>query len=351
MEIAKQALWNYLPFSQMQCLHTITKFESSSFNLENYYRSYLAIANHNNILVYYWNDGYKTSTVCIWDLKTGRRITSYIWTKSEFRLGKKGKVFVEGYRSLLFVFELETQKQIDNYPDNTMKGCEVFGGQFAVCETDKPLVAKAECDWMRGKIEIWNYDTYSRLFHYEFENLTLSGCEFQLSIPNCNASKKYVFVSPLIFTSDGDYLVARFVDLQLNYSLQIWDTQTTELVQTIEDLPKLIITSVGVRLDETIIACGIGEDKVCVWELQSDKIIYTASEMSPCILSTDGRVLIYATASYEIVIRDLVADKELCRLQGHDAPVAYLALSEDRQFLASYSTDRQIKIWGIPNHS
>ena len=73
--------------------------------------------------------------------------------------------------------------------------------------------------------------------------------------------------------------------------------------------------------------------------------------MSPCILSTDGRILIYATASYEIVIRDLVAEKDLCKLQGHKAPVAYLALSEDRQFLASYSTDRKIKIWGIPDYS
>ena len=93
------------------------------------------------------------------------------------------------------------------------------------------------------------------------------------------------------------------------------------------------------------------EDKLCVWELQSDRIIYSVNEVSPCILSTDGRVLIYATANHEIVMRDLVGDRDLCRLQGHDAPIAYLALSEDRQFLASYSTDRQIKIWGIPNLS
>ena len=86
------------------------------------------------------------------------------------------------------------------------------------------------------------------------------------------------------------------------------------------------------------------------WELQSDRIIYTVAEVSPCILSTDGRVLIYATANHKIVMRDLVADRDLCRLQGHNAPIAFLALSEDR-FLASYSIDRQIKIWGIPNPS
>lgn len=61
--------------------------------------------------------------------------------------------------------------------------------------------------------------------------------------------------------------------------------------------------------------------------------------------------MIYATVKREIVVRDLVADRELVTLQGHDAPIAYLALSEDRQFLASYSIDRQIKIWAIPDYS
>ena len=73
--------------------------------------------------------------------------------------------------------------------------------------------------------------------------------------------------------------------------------------------------------------------------------------MSPCIFSTDGRVLIHATAKHEIVVRDLDAERKLVTLQGHEAAIAYLALSEDRQFLASYSTDRQIKIWELPECS
>jgi WD40 repeat protein len=85
--------------------------------------------------------------------------------------------------------------------------------------------------------------------------------------------------------------------------------------------------------------------------LQTDKIIFTTDEICPCILSNNGRVLIYATANYEIVVRDLVKEQELCKLTGHKAPIAYLTLSEDYEFIASYSTDRQIKIWGIPDYS
>lgn len=85
--------------------------------------------------------------------------------------------------------------------------------------------------------------------------------------------------------------------------------------------------------------------------MQTDTIIFTVDEMCPCILSDNGRVLIYATASYEIVVRDLVEKKELSKLTGHNAPIVYLTLSEDYEFIASYSVDRQIKIWGMPNHS
>ena len=68
-------------------------------------------------------------------------------------------------------------------------------------------------------------------------------------------------------------------------------------------------------------------------------------------MGKNGRVLIYATANYEIVVRDLVEEQELCRLTGHNAPIAYLSLSKNYEFIASYSTDRQINIWGMANSS
>lgn len=34
-------------------------------------------------------------------------------------------------------------------------------------------------------------------------------------------------------------------------------------------------------------------------------------------------------------------------LQGHTAPIMYLVMSSDREFIASYSVDKQIRIWGV----
>ncbi|WP_206758419.1 hypothetical protein [Nostoc sp. FACHB-133] len=42
-------------------------------------------------------------------------------------------------------------------------------------------------------------------------------------------------------------------------------------------------------------------------------------------------------------------NRKLCTLQGHISPIAYVAMSSDRNFIASYSIDRTIKIWGVPD--
>ena len=347
-EIAQQALWNYLPFAQMQCLHTITEFKFDSFNTK-YHPDYFAIANYNNSLVCYRDVEYKRSGIAIWDLATSNAKINNHLMAHEFGLGKDGKVFVTSYQDLNFVFELETQAQIDDYPNKFICGVNAANKKFAVCRTDKPLIAKSQCTGGRGELEIWNYNTSSCLLHYKFDNLFL--CANHIFLTDSKIEKESIYTAPYTFTSDGKFLIVQFTNRQQQCLIQIWDTEAAEIVQSLDSLPKLIITSVGVRPDKTIIVCGIREEKVCAWELQSDKIIHSVEEVSPCLLSTDGRVLIYATANHEIVVRDLVDERNLCKLQGHDAPIAFLALSEDRQFLASYSIDRQIKIWGIPNLS
>lgn len=342
-EIARQALWNYLPFSKMQCLYTIDQFKFDSFNTEQFHPDYFAIANYNNTLVSYWDTAYKASGVAVWDLKTGNLQKNCYLMAHEFGLGQNGKVFITSFQDLLYVFESKTLEQINNDRYQFMcDGCQPEVGAFAVCATKKPLIAKGDHMGGRGNLEIWNYQTFSLSLNYEFEHL--------LFFPfNSDLYHEDTRKSSLFFTPDGDFLIASFLAQEQRSLIKIWDTETTELVQTVESLSKLTITSVGMHPDGTIIACGIREGKVCAWELQTDKIIYSNEEMSPCILSDDGRVLIYATDKHEIVVRDLVSEQELCRLTGHNAPIAYITLSTDYEFIASYSTDKQIKIWGMAN--
>lgn len=184
-EIAKQALWNYLPFRQMQCLHTITEFKFDSFNTE-YHPDYFAIADYNNTLVCYWDINYKISGVAIWNFETGNRKIDFSLTAHEFELGKHGKVFINSFQDvILSARDIETQKIIDKCSIHPfMRGTETSQA-FSVCTTDLPLVAAGECRQTTnlesgqsiratiGHFKIWNYETYSCLLHSEFENLIL----------------------------------------------------------------------------------------------------------------------------------------------------------------------------------
>ncbi|MEH1895272.1 MAG: hypothetical protein V7K94_08210 [Nostoc sp.] len=70
-DLARQAIWNYLPFKKMQCLHTLTNFNFNDYNLEQHHPYYFAIANYNNTLICYWDLNYKSSVINVWDLETG----------------------------------------------------------------------------------------------------------------------------------------------------------------------------------------------------------------------------------------------------------------------------------------
>lgn len=349
-EIAKQALWNYLPFAQMKCLHTISKFEIDWYESPKFDWLYgFAISNFTNTLVICWDLGNATHVHTL-NLATGQIIKSCRQREqNKFGLGNRGKDIVFSFEDWIYS---ATLNDLEDYYLGFSIGIFQAGNAFAVT-SEQTLIAVSQSNYRTGELVIRDYKTNHSYLNYVFEGLLLS-------THHINAVDLWqIHTPPLFFTPDDKILVAHFRPNRLYSEIKLWNVQTGALIKTLNDLPRLTITSVGVRPNKTIIACGMRrkvarwkeEDKLCVWELRNDKIIYTASEVSPSILSTDGRVLIYATASHEIVIRDLVTEKDLCRLRGHEASVVYLALSEDRQFLASYSIDRQIKIWAIPNHS
>ena len=343
-ETAKQALWNYLPFSKMQCLHTISEFDLDCYEPEKRHPSYLAISNYTNTLISHGDLGHYT---CIhtWDLAIGNFKKSCRLQYAHLcRLGNNGKDIIFTYDDFITRISCEKLKDFGN-KDITNIMNEGFNA-YAVASRS-PLISVG-CTYGRfniGELKIWSYINNNCYLNYSLSGMRLSTHH----INTIHLWQRYI--PPLFFTPDDKILIAHFVPNRLYSNIKLWNVQSGELIQTIENLPKLTITSVGVSLNGTIIACGIRENKISAWELQTDKIIFTTDEMCPCILSDNGRVLIYATASYEIVVRDLVKEQELCRLTGHNAPIAYLTLSEDYEFIASYSTDRQIKIWGIPDLS
>lgn len=331
-----------LSISKLQCLHIIVKFDLDCYEPERHHPSYLAISNYINTLIFHWDLGYYT---CIhtWDLTTGNFNKSCRLQYTHLcRLGNNGKDIIFTYDDFITKISI---KKLEDFGNEHIKNFMYEGFNAYAVASKSPLISVG-CTYGRfktGELKVWNYTNNQCYLNYSISDVRLSTHH----INTIHLWQKRI--PPLFFTPDDKYLIAHFVPNRLYSNIKLWNIDSGELIQTIENIPKLTITSVGLNSDGTIIACGIRENKVCAWELQTDKTIFTTDEMCPCILSDNGRVLIYATANYEIVVRDLVKKQELCRLRGHNAPIAYLTLSEDYEFIASYSTDRQIKIWGIPD--
>lgn len=105
-EIAKQALWNYLPFPQMQCLHTITDFKCNYFD-EQYHPYYFAIADYNNSLIISYDEIYERIGFAIFNLETGINVKNDYVQAYGFKLGKRGKVYVDYVQHIINVYSLE----------------------------------------------------------------------------------------------------------------------------------------------------------------------------------------------------------------------------------------------------
>ncbi|WP_413174823.1 WD40 repeat domain-containing protein [Anabaena azotica] len=328
----------------VNCLYTIKEFKLNCSDTQVHHPYYFAIADYNNTLVCYWDLSYKASQLSIWDLETGEHKRDFELAQAhEFGLGKNGKVCVVNFQDFVWKLDIETQELIGNHANNIMSISMSNPRCFAICST-QTLFVVGNSVGNRGEFEVWNYETYSRHLHHQFEGvgLTAQGTSFSSSKPEALIDQ----LTPFLFTPDGKILVVTFKKPNKR-KLQIWDLETGELLQTLDDLPISIMNALAISADGNIFACGTRESQVCVWELISDKILYQSTEVSPCLMSADGRILIHCTKEFEIVVWDLVENQERCKLSGHTAPIVYITMSSDRQFIASYSLDRSIKIWGL----
>ena len=343
----KQALWNYHPYDRMQCLHTLIDFYSTiSSHLCSHETlelpQYFGIADYPNKLVCYWSLTYKRAHLCHWNLATGKLQESYERSTHEFGLGQRGKITIDTYQD---GFSIRNTEDMTYYEKSCIS--DVLSPNylaFDVCYTNHPLLAIGGCDSRGGEFKVINYENNTRDLHYEFKNCSLM-YHHSYSRPVID---RVVAVRPLVFTPDGKILFAHFWTNKRLSTLQVWDVETGNIIKTLEGISSILVTKLAVRPDGKILACGMRDEKVCVWELLTDRILHTTDEIYASTLSPDGRIFAYGTSSCDLVLWDLMNDRELGRLVGHTAPIGGITISLDREFIATYSTDHSIKIWGIP---
>jgi WD40 repeat protein len=70
-----------------------------------------------------------------------------------------------------------------------------------------------------------------------------------------------------------------------------------------------------------------------------------------CTFSPDSRVLASGNRDGTVYVWDVVAGKEVAKLQAHAASVQAIAFSSDITFLATGSLDGSLRVWQLPAHT
>lgn len=346
-DTAKQALWHYHPYDRMQCLRTLIDFNSTITACGSKRKlidlpQYFGIANYSNKLVCYWSIDYKYAYLYHWNLVTGEVQKSCERRTHEFGLGQKGKITIDTYQDAFGI--ANTEDMMYSRKEGLSDIFSPTNLAFDVCPTDRPLLAIGHTTAGKGECKIIDYEKNSCLVHHEFEKCSL----FYHPHLSGHITDRFCDISPILFTPNGKILFTHFCIARSLGMLQIWDIETGDLIKTLEGMRSVFVTKLAVRPDGTIIACGIRDEKVCAWELLTDRMLHTTIEIDASTLSPDGRIFAYGTSNCDLVLWDLMNDRELCRLVGHTASIGGIAISLDREFIATYSTEHSIKIWGIP---
>lgn len=327
-ETAKQALRNYLPYAQMQCLHTITGRSEREPN-------YFVISTDSKVLLSNCHSketkGYAYATIKIWDLQTGELIHTLPFQHEHMGTGQNGKTIVGHFQHIISVlknWEIKHPVQLGGLVEKSRKTNSDIGS-LAVSQ-DGSIVACGELGATSlGLITVWDLQA-EKLLH---------SVQWQSTKRSSNIST--VMISPdafLLLSQDKQ----RYGD-----SHRLWNLQTGELIRVFETYPYWFADAIANTPDGGCIVSGIREKSVKVWDINTDQIIYSFSGHAPTAMTPDAKVLAYCNDANEIVLWNLEVNQEICTLPESTSPIQAICLSSDREWVVSYDTDQTIKIYGL----
>lgn len=385
--IFRRTLWHYLPFQDLHCLHTLTDRSLSEIKQARYtYLIGFEIADFNDRLVCYRDLDNDQAFIQTWDLHTGEWVASTLMFSHEFGLGRRGKEIAISFQGEFGLLDRDVLRYLDRSQQMVKDSTIPSPFMFSLCPTDHPLFAVGQSGG-EEVIEIRNYLTneislWANLRGLKLRSEHLRRLELDYQSASLRQSKRPEWSwiwsrPPLLFTPDGESLVVHCIQ-RVNAShqslIKIFHIDSGEILHTTDTFPpiniprldptghsnhqilnhntftSLTLTGVAIRPTGELVICGIRAGQSMVWELISDRILFSSPELTPCMISSDARVLLYATVDHQIVIWDLAEGRALSTLSGHSAPIDAITMSFDREFIASHSIDGTIKIWGIPRY-
>jgi WD40 repeat protein len=305
------------PYSQMQLLHTITgrsEREPHYFSINTDKKTLLSNCHSEE------SKGYAYASIKIWNLQTGELTNTLPFTHEHMGTGQNGQIIVWHFQHIIDVRKSGGSPSL--YGSIDIGSLTVSGdGAIIACGElgPRPL----------GVISVWNVQTEKLIHTIQWQ-------------PTQSASNiKTVMISP-----DTSLLLSQ--DKQRSGDLhRLWNLQTGELIRVFETSRSWLADAISNTPDGDCIVSGIREQSVKVWDVNTDRVLYTFSGHSPTAMTPDGKVLAYCNDTNEVVLWDLEVNQKICTFPGNASPIQAICLSSDREWVVSYDTDQTIKIYGL----
>ena len=289
----------------------------------------------------YLASGSWDNTVKIWEVKTGKLIRTFEGDFSSVAYSPDGR-YLATYREPDFdtienpikIWEVKTGKLLRTLKGHS-KGVHSIayspdGKYLAISNWENPVKIR---EVKTGKL-IRTFEGYSILVAYSL---------------------------------DGKYLAT-----ESENTIKIWEVKTGKLVRTLTGHSDSVV-SVAYSPDGKYLASGSWDNTVKIWEVKTGKSIRTLtgfsgwlSSLTSISYSPDGKYLAarcnIARVSHDSMLDDTVkkwdvghpictwevaTGKVIQTLTGHASNINSVAYSPDGKYLASSSSDRQIKIWRV----
>lgn len=243
---------------------------------------------------------------------------------------KSNSIFISPY-------PVSQSKVIDLYTGNLINNVSNFLAPPILLSSDGKIISG---DYSFEYIYIWNSHTGELINSLKWYRDNTASGYYNEHYLMCPDEKILLAVSGNVGIWQNSY----------RYFYSLWDLATNELITSAETVKNWIVDSILVTSNKQYLASGMRNGRLKVWNLTTDKMLYSFVGNAPSTLTGGGKHLICAEFN-NILVYDLHSQNVICTLVGHKDKITHIVLSPDRQAIASYSIDGNIRIWSIPEET
>lgn len=146
---------------------------------------------------------------------------------------------------------------------------------------------------------------------------------------------------------DGQIIAGGLID----GNIKLWNKNTGKELRTFSGHSGSI-HSLSISNDGQFLTSGSRDKTIKIWNIQTGQLLHTLTEGSGIIVSVaispNGQMIASSSVENRVIrIWNLRSGKLIHTLTGHSYPIWSIAFSADSQTLVSGSVDRTIKIWEL----